>query len=30
VQDVRCGMRVRLRWQDQGADEVALPMFEPA
>ena len=30
VRDVACGMRVRLRWQDQGADEVALPMFEPA
>ena len=30
VRDVKCGMRVRLRWQDQGNDEVALPMFEPA
>ncbi|MDE0207707.1 MAG: Zn-ribbon domain-containing OB-fold protein [Candidatus Tectomicrobia bacterium] len=30
VRDVRCGMRVRLRWEDQGSDEVALPMFEPA
>jgi uncharacterized OB-fold protein len=30
VRDVKCGMRVRLRWEDQGTDEVALPMFEPA
>lgn len=30
VQDVKCGMRVRLRWQEQGEDAVALPMFEPA
>ena len=30
VRDVKCDMRVRLRWEDQGADEVALPMFEPA
>ena len=30
VNDVRCGMRVRLRWQEQGEDAVALPMFEPA
>ena len=30
VQDVKCGMRVRLRWEDQGEDAVALPMFEPA
>ena len=30
VQDVKCDMRVRLRWQEQGEDAVALPMFEPA
>ncbi len=30
VRDVKCDMRVRLSWEDQGADEVALPMFEPA
>ena len=30
VQDVRCGMRVRLRWEDQGEGKIALPMFEPA
>ena len=30
VRDIKCDMRVRLRWEDQGADEVALPMFEPA
>ena len=30
VQDVKCGMRVRLRWEEQGEDAVALPMFEPA
>lgn len=30
VKDVQCGMRVKLRWHDQGAGEIALPMFEPA
>jgi uncharacterized OB-fold protein len=30
VQDVQCGMRVRLRWEDQGEGKIALPMFEPA
>lgn len=27
--DIQCGMRVRLRWQDQGEGHVSLPMFEP-
>jgi hypothetical protein len=30
VKDVQCGMRVRLRWEDQGEGKIALPMFEPA
>jgi uncharacterized OB-fold protein len=28
--DIQCGMRVKLRWEDQGEGEVSLPMFEPA
>ena len=28
--DIECGMRVKLRWEDQGEGEIALPMFEPA
>jgi len=28
--DIQCGMRVKLRWEDQGDGEVSLPMFEPA
>ena len=28
--DIECGMRVRVRWEDQGDGEVSLPMFEPA
>ena len=28
VEDIHCGMRVKVRWEDQG--EVSLPMFEPA
>jgi hypothetical protein len=27
---MRCGMRVRVCWQDQGEGQVSLPMFEPA
>lgn len=30
VEDIHCGMRVKLVWQDQGEGEVSLPMFEPA
>jgi uncharacterized protein len=30
LQDIHCGMRVKLRWEDQGAGDIALPMFEPA
>jgi uncharacterized protein len=28
--DIQCGMRVKLRWHDQGEGQIALPMFEPA
>jgi uncharacterized protein len=30
TKDIHCGMRVTLRWADQGEGEIALPMFEPA
>jgi uncharacterized OB-fold protein len=30
VNDMQCGMRVRVCWQDQGEGQVSLPMFEPA
>jgi uncharacterized OB-fold protein len=30
TKDIQCGMRVRVRWEDQGEGEVSLPMFEPA
>jgi uncharacterized OB-fold protein len=30
TRDIHCGMRVKLRWEDQGAGNIALPMFEPA
>ena len=30
IDDIHCGLRVRLRWEDQGEGEVSLPMFEPA
>ncbi len=30
VNDIQCGMRVRLRWEDQGEGGISLPMFEPA
>ena len=26
--DIECGMRVKVRWEDQGTDGVSLPMFE--
>ena len=29
LKDVRCGMRVKIRWVDQGTELVSLPMFEP-
>ena len=28
--DIQCGMRVKVRWEDQGEGEISLPMFEPA
>ena len=30
MKDISCGMRVRVRWEDQGEGGVSLPMFEPA
>jgi uncharacterized protein len=30
TKDVQCGMRVKLRWEDQGEGELSLPTFEPA
>lgn len=30
INQVQCGMRVKLRWHDQGEGQIALPMFEPA
>jgi hypothetical protein len=30
TRDIQCGMRVKLRWEDQGTGNIALPMFEPA
>jgi uncharacterized protein len=30
LKDIRCGMRVEVRWEDQGDGELSLPMFEPA
>ena len=30
TRDIQCGMRVQLRWHDQGEGQIALPMFEPA
>ena len=30
TKDIHCGMRVKLRWEDQGEGELSLPMFEPA
>ena len=30
TQDIQCGMRVKVRWDDQGDGEVSLPLFEPA
>lgn len=29
TKDIRCGMRVKVRWEDQN-DEISLPLFEPA
>lgn len=29
TRDVHCGMRVKLRWEDQGTGDISLPMFEP-
>ena len=30
VKDLSCGMKVKVRWEDQGEGAVSLPMFEPA
>jgi uncharacterized OB-fold protein len=30
VNDITCGMRVKLVWEDQGDSDISLPMFEPA
>jgi uncharacterized OB-fold protein len=30
TQDIHCGMRVKIRWEDQGDGDISLPMFEPA
>jgi uncharacterized OB-fold protein len=30
TKDIHCGMRVKVRWEDQGAGDISLPMFEPA
>jgi uncharacterized OB-fold protein len=30
IKDISCGMRVKLRWEDQGEGDLSLPMFEPA
>lgn len=30
TKDIQCGMRVKVRWEDQGEGGVSLPMFEPA
>ncbi len=29
LNDIQCGMRVKVRWEDQGEDDISLPMFEP-
>jgi uncharacterized OB-fold protein len=29
TKDIHCGMRVRVRWEDQGDGSISLPMFEP-
>lgn len=28
--DIKCGMRVKVKWEDQPGGEVSLPLFEPA
>ena len=30
VKDIKCGMKVKVRWEDQGEGGVSLPLFEPA
>ena len=30
IRDIHCGMRVKLRWEDQGEGGISLPLFEPA
>ena len=29
IEDIYCGMRVKISWHDQGDGEIALPMFQP-
>ena len=30
IDDIECGMRVKLTWEDQGEGNIAIPVFEPA
>ena len=30
VNDIKCGMKVKVRWEDQGQGGISLPLFEPA
>ncbi|HBD83478.1 MAG TPA: DNA-binding protein, partial [Dehalococcoidia bacterium] len=30
IDDIKCGMRVKLTWEDQGEGNIAIPVFEPA
>lgn len=29
INDIKCGMRVKVTWEDQGEGDISLPMFEP-
>ncbi|MEE8303080.1 MAG: OB-fold domain-containing protein [Candidatus Tectomicrobia bacterium] len=29
LNDIQCGMRVKVHWEDQGEGDISLPMFEP-
>ena len=29
IKQIHCGMRVKVRWEDQGDGGISLPMFEP-
>ena len=30
IDDIKCGVRVKLTWEDQGEGNIAIPVFEPA